>query len=73
MKNIETKFNPEEKVWTIKDNHAVEMIVDEANVRISKDETSVSYFLVPLTKERDFSSTKEEHIYKTREELIKDL
>jgi len=69
---IETKFQPEDKIWTIKDNKAVEASIHSTDISITPTDHSVRHWCKELPDESGFFAN-DGNCYSTREELINSL
>jgi hypothetical protein len=73
MKNIETKFNPEDKVWVIYEGKAKQAPVYDIEIKL-KTKTEIRYTVdLGTEKDRQFKFFDESQCFATREELIESL
>jgi predicted cupin superfamily sugar epimerase len=72
MKKGEAKYEWKEKVWLIEGHKAVEKTVDSAEISL-KQKCTVTYYLLDKDGKCDYTRIDENHIYPSKDELIKSL
>lgn len=68
---ITTKFNPNQKVWMLKDNKAKECIIQSIEVAIYSDSPIIEYWVDKVNV--DGNRIKEKDLFATKEDLIANL
>ena len=72
---VETKFNPNDKVWFIKNSKAIHAPIDSIKILVdNKNVLKIENFINSGTKEKyECSIVEDQFCFKTRQELIDNL
>jgi len=71
---IETKFNPDQKVFFLKDSKLFEKEIHSINTESKPNNTSVIYWFNLSTDEKtDFKSVSESMIFESKQEFLDQL